>query len=89
MESFPIQVRLHVTGDLPTPCHKFQADVSEPDVENRVDVAVYSLSNPELMCAQVLQPFDESVSVPMSGQTDGTYTVYLNGELVGQFEYSE
>lgn len=89
MESFPIQVRLHVTGDLPTPCHRFQAEVSQPDAENRIDVNIYSLSNPELMCAQVLQPFDESVSIPMSGRPDGTYSVYLNGELIGQFEYAE
>jgi len=89
MESFPVQVRLHITGDLPTPCHSFHAEVSEPDTQNRIDVTAYSLYNPNLMCAQMLQPFDESVSVPMSGQADGTYTVYLNGELVGQFDYSE
>lgn len=89
MESFPVQVRLHVTGDLPTPCHSFHADVAAPDGENRIDVTAYSLYNPNLMCTQILQPFDESVSIPMNGQAAGTYAVYLNGELIGQFDYSE
>ncbi len=87
MESFPVQVRLQISGDLPTPCHSFQAEVSEPDAQNRIDVTAYSLYNPNLMCAQVLQPFDESVSTPISGQADGTYSVYLNGEFVGEFSY--
>lgn len=87
MESFPVQVRLHITGDLPTPCHRFQAEVFEPDAENRIDVTAYSLVNSDLMCAQVLKPFDESVSISMSGQAGGTYAVYLNGEFVGEFSY--
>ena len=87
MESFPVQVALHITGDLPTPCHRFQAEVAKPDAENRIEVTAYSLANPELMCAQVLQPFEESVPIPMDGAPDGTYSVWLNGEEVGEFTY--
>jgi hypothetical protein len=87
MESYPVQIALHVTGDLPTPCHSFYSQVVAPDAENRIAVTVWSESDPELMCMQVLQPFDESVSIPMTGQPDGTYSVWLNGELVGEFNY--
>ena len=87
MESFPVQIALHIIGDLPTPCHRFRTDVADPDAQNRIDVTAYSLANPELMCAQVLQPFEESVPIPMDGAPDGTYSVWLNGEEVGEFTY--
>jgi hypothetical protein len=87
MESYPVQINLHVVGNLPTPCHQFQADVAAPDSQNQIHVRVYSLVNPAVMCTQVLQPFDENVSIPMTDAADGTYTVWVNGELVGEFTY--
>lgn len=87
MESYPVQIRLHIVGNLPTPCHHFQADVAAVNDQNEIHVRVYSLVNPAVMCTQVLQPFDESVSIPMDGAEDGTYTVWLNGDLVGEFSY--
>jgi hypothetical protein len=87
MESYPVQINLHLVGNLPTPCHHFQADVAMPDSQNQIHVRVYSLVNPAVMCTQVLQPFDESVSIPMAGAADGTYSVWVNGELVGEFTY--
>jgi hypothetical protein len=35
----------------------------------------------------VIEPFEESVSIPMTGKPDGMYTVWVNGELVGEFSY--
>jgi hypothetical protein len=87
MESYPVQVSLHIVGDLPTPCHRFHAEVSKPDSENRIQVAIYSVANTELMCAEVLAHFEENVAIPMNGQAEGTYSVWLNGELVGEFSY--
>lgn len=86
-ESFPVQVRLHVVGNLPTPCHVFHAEVAEPDAQNRIAVTAYSRVDPAMMCAQVLQPFDESIAIPMDGAADGAYSVWLNGEQVGEFSY--
>jgi hypothetical protein len=87
MESYPVQINLHLVGNLPTPCHHFQADVSAPNSQNEIHVRVYSLVNPMVMCTQVLQPFDENVSIPMTGAADGTYSVLVNGQLVGEFTY--
>jgi hypothetical protein len=87
MESYPVQINLHLVGNLPTPCHQFQADVAAPDPQNQIHVRVYSLVNPAVMCTQVLQPFDESVSIPMTGAADSTYSVWVNGELIGEFTY--
>ena len=87
MESYPIQVMLSLSGDLPTPCHSFHADVSEPNQKNEIHVDVYSLVDPEIMCIQKIEPFVENVSIPMTGAADGTYTVWVNGKLVGEFNY--
>lgn len=87
MESYPVQVSLHITGDLPTPCHTFHFAVAAPDAENRIYVTVWSVSNQAAMCTQVLEPFDESISVSMEGAAEGTYSVWLNGEMVEEFSY--
>lgn len=87
MESYPVQVRLWVTGNLPTPCHSFEAQVAAADAQNRIYVTAYSAADPAAMCAQVLQPFEEGIAIPMESAADGTYSVWLNGELVGEFTY--
>lgn len=87
MESYPVQVALHIVGNLPTPCHEFRSEVAQPDDQNRIFITAWSDADPAAMCAQVLQPFDTSVSIPMSGAADGTYRVWLNGKEVGEFTY--
>jgi hypothetical protein len=83
MESYPLQVALLIKGTLPTPCHQLRVDVSEPDDQNRIMVEAYSLVDPAQICAQVLQSFEENI--PLGSYPDGTYTVLLNGEKVGEF----
>lgn len=87
MESFPVQISVHVVGSLPTPCHQFGAEVEGPDAQNRIDVTVYSMEETEMSCIQVLGPFDETIPIPMQGQNEGTYLVYVNGEFAGEFTY--
>lgn len=85
--SAPPTVTLNIQGDLPSACHEFHAEVEGPDGDNRIDVTVYSTVNPLMRCAQMLQPFQESVVIPMDSQPDGDYTIYLNGNSVGEFTY--
>ncbi|MCW5879167.1 MAG: hypothetical protein KIS80_09920 [Anaerolineales bacterium] len=87
MESFPIQLSLVVSGNLPTPCHTLHYEVAQPDGENRIQVTLWSEVDPAVMCTQVLQPFEEGIRIPMEGAADGSYSVWLNGELVGEFSY--
>jgi hypothetical protein len=83
LETYPVQVMLELEGSLPTPCHRLQVDVAEPDNENRIYVEVYSLTDPSMECIQVLKDFTESVL--LGKFTTGSYTVWLNGENVGDF----
>ena len=82
-ESYPLQVDLAVKGTLPTPCHHLRASIDEPDRENNIHVELYSVVDPNMICAQVIQAYDEKI--PLGTYPDGTYSVYLNDELVGEF----
>jgi hypothetical protein len=84
MESFPIQVAMILRGNLPTPCHNLRVIINRPDGNNNIDVAAYSVSDPSVICAQVLQSFD--ASIPLGSFPPGHYTVSVNGERVGEFD---
>lgn len=83
-ESFPPQVSLTFRGDLPTPCHELRAVVNSPDGENKIIVEAYSVVDPDMLCAQVLQSFEESID--LGNFPSGHYTVWINGEMAGEFD---
>lgn len=83
-ESYPPQIALTVSGELPTPCHQLRVAVPAPDQENKLAVEVYSVVNPDMMCTQVLQPFQEQVE--LGSFPSGHYSVWVNGELAGEFD---
>jgi len=84
LESFPLQFTLHLTGDLPTPCHILQISVAVPDANNKVLVEVYSVADPNQICAQMTVPFD--VNMPLGSFATGTYTLWVNGQQVAEFQ---
>ncbi|MCS6910752.1 MAG: hypothetical protein NZM11_09330 [Anaerolineales bacterium] len=63
LETFPPQYRIRVKGTLPTPCHQLRMAVSPPDAAGNIEVEVYSVVDPNVTCAQVLQDFEHSVSL--------------------------
>ena len=83
-ESFPPQIALSISGDLPTPCHQLRVAVEAPDVENRISIDAYSVVDPEMVCIQVLEPFEEMVD--LGSFPPGHYSVWVNGELAGEFD---
>jgi hypothetical protein len=84
LESYPIQFNLYLSGNLPTPCNQLRVQVNEPDAENRIYIEVYSVSDPNAMCVQVLEPFDTTIS--LGSFPTGHYTVFVNGEMIGEFD---
>jgi hypothetical protein len=88
MESFPLQIRLHLAGSRPTPCHQLRVAVAPPDANNVIAVEVYTVVDPEMVCAQVLAEFDETIPLgrfPTDEHPSGAYTVIVNGETAGEF----
>jgi hypothetical protein len=84
LESFPVQVELIIRGALPTPCASLEWHADPPDEDGRILVEAFSLQASDLDCIQVLAELDESLSI--GSYTEGSYSVWLNGDLVGEFE---
>ncbi len=75
---------IHLTGSLPDPCHALRVEVGAPDADNNIQVDVYSVvPNPDMMCVQVLVPFE--VSVPLEGLAAGEFRVMVNEQDLGTF----
>lgn len=83
-ESYPPQISLSFSGELPTPCHQLRVHVNEPDEKNNINVEAYSVVNPDMMCTQVLEPFQASID--LGTFPSGHYSVLVNGELAGEFD---
>jgi hypothetical protein len=83
MESYPLQFLLHFKGNLPTPCHSLRIAVSQPDSENKMNVDVYSVFDPNTICVQALAPFDVNFSI--GSYAAGHYFLYVNGTFIAEF----
>jgi hypothetical protein len=83
-ESYPVQIAINLKGELPTPCNQLRVETGAPDSNNSINIDVYSVANPDMMCAQVLKPFEENVN--LGTFPSGHYSVFVNGESVGEFD---
>lgn len=84
LESYPVQVNLLLSGNLPNPCHKLRVIAYPADDQNRIDVEVYSVFKSGEMCTQVLDPFE--ATIPLGAYTEGVYSVWLDREEIGTIE---
>jgi len=80
----PAQIHLHLSGNLPDPCHELRIAVSAPDPQNEIAVEVYSLVDPSMICIQVLKPF--TADMTLGSYPAGHYTVTVNGEPAGKID---
>jgi hypothetical protein len=83
-ESFPVQVSVELAGNLSDPCHQLRVVVSPPNEQREINLDVYSLYNPGLACIMVIKPFE--VNIPLGAFSPGHYTVFINGQLLGEFD---
>lgn len=78
-EGNPPKYVLYLQGSLPTPCHELRIQVQLPDAAANVYIEVYSVTDAQTICIQVLQPF--SAQLPfLSGE--GKYTFWVNGRKI-------
>lgn len=83
-ESYPPQVSLSLSGDLPTPCHELRVKINAPDQENKIMAAAYSVVDPDKVCIQVLESFEGHID--LGSFPAGHYSVWVNGESAGEFD---
>jgi len=82
-ESFPVQVRLEVTGELPDPCGTLGWVVPPGDDQGRIQVSLFMDRPTDAACIQVVTPF--AASIPLGTFERGSYAVFVNGTLVADF----
>lgn len=83
-ESLPPQVSVNLNGSLSDPCHELRVVVSQPNAQREINLDVYSVYDPNMMCIMVIRPF--SVVIPLGTYTGGHFTVYVNRQLIGEFD---
>jgi len=80
LESFPVQVEVLIKGNLPDSCTDVdQVDQRFDSEENIFWIEITTVRTTDDPCAQVLTPFEETVSLEVYGLAAGTYTVDVNG----------
>lgn len=83
LESFPGQVQAAVSGNLSDACTEI-ASINAPQSGQTFQIQIETTRDPEMMCAQVLEPFAETITLETAGLPAGTYTV-LAGDLSESF----
>lgn len=79
LESFPVQVNVVVSGNLPDGC----TSLDEFDVEqegNTFNIIIWTIRAPEALCTLALVPFEESVPLDVEGLEAGEYTVIAQNQ---------
>jgi hypothetical protein len=78
LESFPVQVRAVVKGYTPDSCTTI-SDIKQERESNTFNVTIITTRPADLMCAEVITPFEETIPLDVVGLKAGTYTVNVNG----------
>ena len=86
-ESHPPKYTLALRGTLPTPCHELRVAIEEPGVDHQINLEVYSVVDPNAVCIQIISKLD--VKIDMNDYPSGKYSVWVNGEKVGEMEVPE
>ncbi len=83
-ESMPPQVSVILNGILSDPCHQLRVVVSPPNAQREINLDVYSVFDPSLMCIMIIKPFNATIA--LGTYTGGHFTVFVNGQLIGEFD---
>ncbi len=77
LESFPVQIHVTASGNLPDPCTEISEVLQEKE-GNTFFITIKTYRSPGF-CIQVIAPFEEIIPLEVYGLPAGTYTVDVNG----------
>lgn len=87
LESFPLQVNVKITGNLPDGCTTVYQTESERD-GNSFRIKILTLREKNAMCTQALVPFEASVPLDVFGLPAGAYRVMVY-DVVTEFTFTQ
>jgi hypothetical protein len=82
-ESDPVEVDFVLSGQRPTPCNLLRVATSGPNEGGHIRIDAYTVSNPDEMCIQVIEPF--TAVIPFGKFTQGSYTLSINSQMQAKF----
>lgn len=88
MESFPLQVSVHVEGQTRDGCTTVDETWAEQVDENTFEVHILTVRPEDAMCTEALVPFEVNVPLDVYGLPAGTYTVNVY-ELSDTFTFEQ
>jgi len=77
LESFPVQINVIASGNLPDPCTEISEVIKEREGDTFF-ITIKTYRSPGF-CIQVIAPFEEIIPLEVYGLPAGTYTVDVNG----------
>lgn len=82
LESYPVQLLLHLEGTLPNPCTTPVWEVERPGSDGEtIRVEVYGVPDGSEVCIAMLAPFEANIPL---GSASGEVRVLLNGEEISK-----
>jgi len=78
LESFPVQINVIAKGEHPDSCTKVN-EITTRREGNTFFVTLTASRPADVMCAQVITPFEEVIALDVVGLKAGVYTVDVNG----------
>jgi len=84
LESFPVQVNVVARGQLPDGCTEIDG-IRQERSDRAFQVTITTARPAAAACTQVIEPFEETISLEVYGLLAGSYTVEVNG-ATGSFE---
>ena len=80
VDQVSVQVSVVVQGSFPDSCTSL-GEVTQTVEDNTISVTLTGVQPADMMCAQVLTPFEETIPLDVSGLPAGEYTVDVNGTV--------
>lgn len=77
LESFPMQLQLHVTGSKPTGCEGLTDHVEQTRDGSTVTVEIFQKITPAMVCPMILLPYEATIMLEGTFEP-GTYTINVN-----------
>jgi inhibitor of cysteine peptidase len=78
LESFPVQVHVHISGLLQDSCTA-RDDMTQWRSGNTFFVRITTIRPTDAICADMVTPFEERLALDVYGVPAGTYRVDVNG----------
>lgn len=86
-ESYPPQLMVSFSYFQPTPCHQLRIEVTGPNNDNQIDLKAYAVTEKDKPCSLMALATPLQASLNLGSLPKGQYTVLLNGDQIGGFEW--